>query len=187
MRHLNTVNSEGGPMLLMDARAARAWRGIEADGSDYERAGKVFEETPVPGGVLSLGEDQAIVWNMGGSGTAHVFVDTAEHLVILRAWLDNPHDLETLFEMAALPWSEAVPFATLDIPSGVLAVLWAPESGECIEDEDLDVVESKRPTGEMAIDSSGLLVSMPSGHYQCLHDEVHAARGNARRCHLLRR
>lgn len=188
MQYLDNVDSEGGPFLIADAEVARAWRGSEEGGADYERACRVFEDTPdLPGSQISIGQGLAIIWDTEGAGTADVFLGKRNYIVIVRAWLDDQDDsdeMETISALAELPMNEAMQIGLLTITSGVLAILWSPESGGCIED--LDVDESERPTGEMATDSSGLLVKIAKGSYSCLHDEIETAGASARRCHLVK-
>ena len=185
MKYLDNVDSEGGPLLIADAEVARKWRG--SGNSDYDRACQVFiDDSSIQGHMVSIRQKQGLVWEIGGAGTADVFLDRSDHLIVVRAWLDDPADeMSTLFTLAALPRTEVISLGSLEITSGVLAILWAPESGECIES--LEVVECERPTGEeMMSESSGLLVALPNGIYSCLHDEVKGLDGEARRCHLTR-
>ena len=115
-----------------------------------------------------------------------MFLDGSDRLLLVRAWLDDEQDLEdetsALTELARLSLNAQASIGVLEITCGVLAILWAPESGACIET--LDVVGSMRPTGEMAIDGTGLLVGLPNGRYECVSDEVDGPVGSARRCHL---
>ena len=90
-------------------------------------------------------------------------MDGQGNLTFIRAWLDEPEG------------------ATSDDELGTIT---SPESGECIES--LDIRDSERPSGDMATDSSGLLVRVANGHYESLHDEIELAEVSARRCHLIR-
>jgi len=191
VKYLDAVNSEGGPFLIADAEIAHHWRGTEEGGTDYRRACQVFLTFPEPpGALIPVGPGQALVWEPEGAGTGDVFIDGQGHLTIVRAWLDEPDgadtddELRTVTTLAGLPLNEAVSLGSLEITSGVLAILWSPETGECIEA--LDVEESERPTGEMATDSSGLLVRVAKGSYTCLHDEFELEKVSARRCHLIK-
>jgi len=191
MQYIDNVNSEGGPFLLADATVARDWRGSDGDGSDYERACRAFLSDPEPPGVfVTVGAGQALFWESFGAGTVDVFMDELGNLTIIRAWLDEPEgadaddELRTIAELVKLPLGKTTLLGSLETTSGVLAILWSPESGACIES--LDIEESERPTGEMATDSSGLLVRVANGRYACLHDEFELANVSARRCHLIR-
>ena len=191
MKYLDAVNSEGGPFLIADAEIAHNWHGTEKGGSDYERACQLFSTDPEPPGLfIPVGAGQALLWEPYGAGTGDVFMDEQGNLTIIRAWLDEPagadadDELRTITRLVQMPLGDSVPLGSLEILSGVLAILWSPESGECIEA--LDVEESERPTGEMATDSSGLLVRIAKGRYACLHDEFELADVSARRCHLIR-
>lgn len=191
MEYIDYVDSEGGPFLMADAIIMRDWHGSDGDGSDYERACRALRADPEPpGALISVGLEQALVWNPYGAGTGDVFINERGDLTIIRSWLDEPDgastddELKTVTTLAELPLGEVTAFGSLRITSGVLAILWAPESGECIEV--LDVEESERPTGEMATGSSGLLVRVAKGSYSCMHDEFELADVSARRCHLIK-
>ena len=191
MRYIDSVNSEGGPFLLADAIVMRDWHGSGGDGSDYERACQLLQSDPEPpGALLPIGVGKALVWDPYGAGTGDVFMDEQGGLTIIRAWLDEHEgastddELRTVTTLATLPPTGATSLGSLKITCGVLAILWAPESGECIEA--LNVDESERPTGEMATDSSGLLVRIATGNYTCLHDEFELEKVSARRCHLIK-
>lgn len=191
MRYIDNVNSEGGPFLIADATVMRDWHGSDGDGSDYERGCRVLRSDPEPpGALIPIGTGEALVWNPYGAGTGDIFMDEQGSLTIIRAWLDEPEgadtddELRTVTILASLPLTEATSLGSLEITSGVLAILWAPESGECIGS--LDVDESERPTGEMATASSGLLVRIATGSYTCLHDESELEKVSARRCHLIK-
>jgi hypothetical protein len=184
LKYLDEVSTEGGLLLLADANTARAWHGTEEDGSDYQRACRLFENSAVPGSIIPVGQGQAILWDMEGSGTADVFLEEPDHLIIVRAWMDDNDEEAVLFSLAALPLQSTTNVGSLEITSGILAIMWATESGECIES--LNIRESARPTGNMASEDAGLLVQLPNGRYVCLHDEVEQEDNSARRCHLIR-
>lgn len=191
MKYIGNVDSEGGPFLVVDATLARHWRGSDGDGSDYERACDTLRaDSEPPGALIPIGVGQAIVWEPYGAGTGDVFMDDQGNVTIIRAWLDEPDGANTDDELRAvtalvvLPLNEPINLGSLEITSGVLAILWSPESGECIKS--LNIEESERPIGEMSSDSSGLLVRVAKGNYACLHDEFELADVSARRCHLIK-
>lgn len=189
MKHVGVVDAEGGPLLLGDAKVVRlAWRGTEGDGSDYERACKLLDG--VQGHSIALGAAQGLLWDMAGPGTADVFTDQLDGILIMRTWIENEIDIKAVFELAALPLTASTSLGSLRITSGLLVVLSSVESGKCLLASDLqslNVAESARPTGDMSTTSSGLLVRVPIGNYLCLHDEVELEDGqSARRCFLSR-
>src|SRR5579871_680659 len=92
MKYLGAVSSEGGPLLLADARLARDWRGSDEDGSDYARACDLFAGEERPGGPISIGQGQGIVWDLEDAGTADVFRVETGRIVLVGAWLDEPND-----------------------------------------------------------------------------------------------
>lgn len=86
--------------------------------------------------------------------------------------------------IAEIPSCVEVAIGSLEIGSGVLAIMWSAESGECIQS--LDVADYGRPTGPMSTGSSALLIKVPRGRYLCLHDELSLEDGqSAVRCNLM--
>ncbi|GEM_PF-1457532 len=196
MEYLDNVDSEGGPFLLADAAVARDWGGSGEDesnweGSDYGRACQALLGNPEsPGVFVPVGTGQALFWEPQGAGTGDVFMDGQGNLILIRAWLDEPEgatsddELRTITGLVEMPLGEPTFLGLLEVTSAVLAILWSPESGECIES--LDIGASERPSGDTATDSSGLLARVANGHYECLHDEIELAEVSARRCYLIR-
>ena len=196
MEYIDNVDSEGGPFPVADAEGIRIWRGAEEGSPEYEDTCQLFLTDPEPPGVfISVGTQDVLLWEPHGAGTGDVFVNQQGNIIIIRAWLDEPVEADTDDELAvvsalvSLPLNEPIELGTLEISSGVLAILWSPESGECIETSDIDsleISESARPSGEMSSDSSGLLVRMAAGSYTCFHDEVELGESSARRCHIVK-
>jgi hypothetical protein len=85
--------------------------------------------------------------------------------------------------LAEIAAANLVQIAELSIASGVLAILWAPEDGRAFDS--LDPVGL--PTGEMSMGGTGLALELAPGVYDCFHDAVANAAGDARRCHLVRK
>src|SRR5690606_3449181 len=144
------VSSEGGPYLIADAVNARNWRGI--DGSDYDELCSHLDA--LTDGVLSefrLASLRLLTWEPG-IGVADVLL--ADDQVVLV----HPSG-------ARLELSAAIDSASLEaeVESGVLAILWAPENGDCIRDQDLKIQEARPPSGLLAIDGSSLLVPVVPG------------------------
>ena len=74
MLSVGHVDSEGGPLLIGATSALGAWRGVEDDGADHERACRIFDRDPaLEGGLIEVGDQQALLREMGGAGTAFVF------------------------------------------------------------------------------------------------------------------
>lgn len=75
MKLIGAVSSEGGPLIFLNSSEASDWRGIEDGGDDYRRACALFEANPAPeGGLLGLrGGGQALLWEMGGGGSAEIY------------------------------------------------------------------------------------------------------------------
>jgi len=196
VEYINNVDSEGGPFLIADATVMIEWHGSDGDGSDYQHACDVLMTAPqLPAVLLPVGSGQALVWETEGAGTGNVFIKRRGELVIVRAWLDESDgddaddELESIMALAELPLNEPITLGSLNITSGVLAILWSPENGECIESLDISSLgddKSERPSGDMTTDASGLLVAIEIGNYTCLHDEIELGNASARRCHLIK-
>ena len=189
-RPLDTVSSEGGPLLIADAATAQNWRCFDEDkneGGDYQLACDALNAAPtLPGLELQISVSRFVVWEMGGSGTANVLRISGSEIMIVRTWLDEGNGLPTILELAALPVRKRHHFADLTVHCGVLAILWAPESGTCIETSDiLEIEDFQEPSGDIAISGSSLLVKLSNGNYSLFHDEVELASDeSALRCHI---
>src|SRR5205814_1954545 len=99
MKHVFSINAEGGPLLCLDARAATRWKGSEAGSADYKNLCARFDARPeLAATVLTVGEQPAVAWEMSGPGTADVFETGDGRIRIIRAWLDEetPEELEQL-------------------------------------------------------------------------------------------
>ncbi|MEO7715899.1 MAG: hypothetical protein ABIY70_06845 [Capsulimonas sp.] len=185
MEFLGIVSGEGGPLIIGDAAVVQQWRGIEDGGADYERCcAPLDRDANLQGYALAVGNGVALIWEMQGGGTADLFQKSPSEIVIVRTWLDRADDEEVVIDLLAVAPSIAPPvfLCEIAITSGVCAVLWSPEDGQCIES--MEVGESMRMTGEMAMEESGLMFPVTPGVYQCFHDEVAVEGGTARRCRL---
>ncbi|MEO5928910.1 MAG: hypothetical protein ABIR47_03160 [Candidatus Kapaibacterium sp.] len=183
---LGDVDSEGGPFLIADAAVARKWGGLEEKWADYNRAWDVLKNNPdVLAGEIMIGDARAVVWDARGPGTASLFRKNADHLILGRFWINEQDDfVPAARDCLAVGIERAVVFGTIEVTSGVLAILWTPESGSCIES--FIVPPDGRPAGEMGIESSSLLVEISPGTYRCLYDDFDREEWIFRRCHLLR-
>ena len=80
------VSSEGGPILVADFEALRSWRGAFHDSGDYERACDALGSNSLV--EIEVGDDQVLVWDIGGPGTAYLVWVSPEHVSIVRIWPD---------------------------------------------------------------------------------------------------
>jgi hypothetical protein len=185
MVHVGTASGEGGPFLLADARAVRAWHGGASN--DYEDLCKALDAAgPTWGLSWLLGANEATVWEPEGPGTVDVFASSEQSLLLVRG-LGFEGDWDAATRLAAgAPAVDAGLIGHVDVPSGVLAVLWSPENGACVTDEDL-IQGKSRPTGGLAIDGSSLLTRLPQGPYACFADLVRIPQGKALRCFIVPR
>lgn len=186
IKRIGDVNAEGGPLIYLDSKVAPHWHGIENGGMDYQRVCDFLEadDSHREGGIISINAHFAILWEMAGGGTAEVFQITKKYYIVVRSW---PLDLEDLMinsQLACLKGENPLKLGSINILSSFLIILWAPESGNCIGNP--ETLNPGRPTGEMAIDSAGLIVRCLPGVYEFTHDTVRSKYGDGRRCHIKR-
>lgn len=121
MKYLFSINTEGGPLLFLDAGDAKEWKGAEEGSTDYDNLCAVFGRTSeVAGFVIAVGGRSAIAWEMSGAGTADVFrEDTTGIIRIVRAWVqeDTPKELMSL---ASFESSSGQDIGEFEIISGVI-------------------------------------------------------------------
>jgi hypothetical protein len=184
MEELGIVNTEGGPLLLADFSIAQKWRGAEGDGLDYQRACALFDSNPnLEGGKITAASGQALLWEMGGPGTAAVFQLSKDHLVVVRVWPAKPTDDSLARIFAQLPTNRMVDLGQLAAPSGIVVIMWSVENGLCLQQADQYL---RRPSKSTAVDNSVLICSTGSAVFRCQHDFLETARGSSRRLHLRR-
>jgi hypothetical protein len=182
MKHLFYVNAEGGPLLCADVQVMRTWRGAMSGAPDYDALCAIFDAEPhCEGTVIEVAGRHAMAWEMGGAGTADVFRNNAGIIRIVRPWL-NDDITSTVEALATAVAHTQAAIGELAIPSGRLAILWAPESGETIPENGDAEVEEIRQT---SIACSAFVMRVAARRYACLHDEVSLASGDARRLTLV--
>lgn len=182
MKHLFSINTEGGPLLCLDARAATAWKGCEGGSTDYENLCARFDAQPELGAtMLTVGEHSAVAWEMSGPGTADVFDAGEGRIRIVRAWPDEdtPEEIE---QLASADAPSHVDVGEIQISSGLLAVLWGPESGQKIP---LSMERGVQRVPGTSVDDSAFVMKVPSRPFRCEHDEVRVRAALARRLTLI--
>lgn len=181
----NAINSEGGPFLIADGEIAQMWRGCEERGTDWQRAfDRLMQDPRLMAVEIEIGSEQGIIWDAFGAGTAFFFKKNEGHFILCRFWLYAGQNVESaVMECLSAGTEHSTPVGILRITTGTVAVLWAAESGACIES--LVVPDDNRPTGEMATGSSAFIGEMPVGEYRCLCDAVDMDRWMFRRCHFM--
>ena len=156
------VSSEGGPILIADFDALRSWKGVFHESGDYERAcTKLGADTLAE---IQVGSRKALVWDIGGPGTADIVLVNPKHISIIRIWPDgswSDQDCERAVLSAAAERFGSEELAQLHIHSGYLLALWAPE----------DMSAGGNPSGEsgipddLSIGDGGAFVKVPAGCY----------------------
>jgi hypothetical protein len=182
MKHVFSINAEGGPLLCLDARAATSWKGSQSGSTDYENLCARFDAQPeLAATVLTIGEHSAVAWEMSGPGTADVFEAAEGRIRIVRAWPDEdtPEEIE---QLASADAPSHVDVGQIEIPSGLLAVFWAPESGEKIP---LSTERDVQRVPGTSIDDAAFVMKVPSRRFRCEHDEVRVGAALARRLTLI--
>jgi hypothetical protein len=118
-----------------------------------------------------------------GPGAADVFAPSGTSLRLVQGlYFDGDWNV-AIRTAAAAPIGETNGIGHVDLPSGVLAVLWSPENGASVSDDDL-LRGNGRPGG-FAIDGSSLLTKLPPGRYSCFADMVRVTQGSALRCSVV--
>jgi len=184
MEYLFSINAEGSPLLCLDARAAESWKGSEDGAPDYDNLcaeiGTCSEFSAI---VRQIGGQRSAVWEMGGAGTADVFLRHDGAVVVVRAWLAENTDRE-LIKVAIGNPDYRLEMGTIDVPSGILAVLWAPESGERIPQE-LDTGVVRVPG--TAVRDSVFALKLPNVCFDSYDERVYIGMSEARRLTLIPR
>jgi hypothetical protein len=172
------VDSEGGPLLIADAELAKQWRGIAGNGPDYDRACAALGDAKrAPAGFVSIQSGAALVWDLGGEGTASVFCTGENELLIVRSWINDPLDENAVVSLAKYPANTIASIGELRVSSTSLVIAWATE----------DLGESLEASGKMWDTGNALLIRASDGIWNAEHEEVSDLHGqSARRLRLSR-
>ena len=163
MNHLFSLNAEGGPLLCVDASAATRWSGAEDGARDYTALCLAIDAQPeFSAKLMPIAGVSGVVWEMEGAGTADTFVYADGRIKIVRAWLIEGSNEEVMALTESEPVSR-VQLGVIDVPSGVLAVFWAPESGRRIP-QHIDAAFKR--IGGTAIAGSAFAVNATKSPYQ---------------------
>jgi hypothetical protein len=170
------VNSEGGPLLMVDLARAGAWRGVE--GGDYDAFIQTIDEAEDwVGSLLPIGGSKGFLWS-SSPGTTDIWCDElSDEVLLAKALID---DEEEIGRLAHAPWSVWTTHGIIDVASGWLLILWAPESGEDVE------VGSPRHALQIdaSVGGSGLIVRCQPGQYEVETDVIFSPNAQAERCRL---
>ena len=143
------VSSEGGPIILGDFEALRAWRGNSGSCTDYDTACQfVRRANPSP---IRIGDVDCLVWDFGGAGTGDIIRVSDAHVSVVRIWPDatwTEPQTEAAIVSAATARYGTSPMARLTFTSGYLLALWATE----------DASEFLAPRGEQGVPGPGLSI-----------------------------
>lgn len=181
------VGCEGGPLLLCDAEAFAAWGGAVLD-DDYEldpacdlhRATNVLhpsDDEELEAGAVRFGPHErhtGLVWQMDGAGTAEVATAGDTGVLVMRSWVRNtdaPHRYTT---GPAAPSRER-PAGGLDLPSGRLAVVWAPVAAADVTGLDSPTVPARLDVDHLV--GIGTLLRVRPGRYLVRHGSLEGTRG----------
>ena len=183
MDYVGTVSSEGGPFLLADGRAIRVWRGVQT--RDYEKlCDELSAAAPTWGIAVTVDGRDAVAWEPEGGCIAHMYSASPRSLVLVRVYTSELGRADSVRAAGIrAPVGAADHIGRIEIDTGVLAALWAPESGACVQDEDL-AGTSPRPSGALVIEGSCLLVRLASGRYRCSAESIDVEHGTVLRCRI---
>jgi hypothetical protein len=187
LEYCGAIDSEDGLLLFGDAAILHLWRGNNSEPIASTQLESALGDG-APGTNIPIAHKSGVIWDLEGPGTTDVFRDQMPGKIILvRSWLEDPLESETESEavlgLGSLSFSPDVAFAEFQIESGTLAILWPTESGECIRE--IGPFEYSLEKRDMMTASSGMLVPVEKGHYQCFHDNVETLQGEARRCTIV--
>ncbi len=149
-------------MLIGDFQSLKFWRGVSDDSGDYEKACETLGSEALS--QIQVGSHEAIVWDIGGPGTADIVRVSPVHISIVRIWPDaswSEEECEQAVIAAATDRFGTQELARLSIHTGYLLALWAPE----------DMAAAGPPAGEsgvpddLSIGDGGVYVQIPCGHY----------------------
>ena len=156
------VSSEGGPVLVADFEALRSWRGAFHGSGDYDRACRTLGAATVA--QIRVGSHEALLWDIGGPGTADIVLVSPTHISMVRIWPDaswSGEECEQAIVSAATERFGTDVLAQLSIRSGYLLALWAPE----------DMSLGGTPSGafgvpdDLSIGDGGAYIRVPLGCY----------------------
>jgi len=183
MDYVGTVSSEGGPFLLADGRAIRVWRGLQT--RDYEKlCDDLSAAAPMWGIAVTVDGRDAVAWEPEGGCIAHMYGTSQHSLVLVRVFTSELGRADAVRDAGIrAPVGATDDIGRIDIDSGILTVLWAPESGACVLDKDL-AGTNPRPSGTVVIEGSCLLVRLEPGRYRCAADSVDVEDGTVLRCRI---
>lgn len=179
MRYVGSVSAEGGPLLLIGSEAAPSWRGVE--GADYDRTCALFDAGELKeGSAIDVGGHQALLWELEGAGTAHVFA-AVRGWTVVRAWLNEavPDEQGALKSLASLPSSHPRVLGRLDLSGQSILLAWATENISAIGA--LPQSPGEVRSRALAVGGSALYLGKGQGTYDVLHDTCGTEAGSCRR------
>jgi hypothetical protein len=183
MKIVGVVGGEGGPLLIIDARAAYRWGGI--DTNDYDRACELFDNDEQAEGMeVEVGDGHGLLWELKGPGVAYIVYD--ETLIcLIRMWIDEDVDeLDAVLDFSKKERShDAISIGRVMVDSQKIAVMWATENGSAIQSAlDLGVARDNRKT---SIDDASIVFDIDKTVCEGLCDTVKTKYGEARRLFLI--
>ena len=175
MENIGYVSTEGGPLLIVDFKSAPGWTGIEGD---YQRVTDRLNAGKNNYGIqVEIGGKPAVIWEMP-TGTADVWRDSEDSLILCRPWLDLNSDSDEV--LASLPPKDPTRIGRVRIYSGWVVVVWATETGE-------DIAANLPAEGrqlDLSVGSAGVIARLGPGEYDCCSDRVALGSESAVRCFI---
>lgn len=188
----DSMNASISLLLVDGAAAAEAWKGVDPD--DFEAIEKTAGTMGRLAGDLDtgkatsfkLGKTSGIGFQLSvGKGIAHVF-RAKDRLVIAEGFVDDVENPEFLGWVAGPPSQNATDGGTLDVTSGVLALLLPGGAYEDLPNRLKQTIDEKS-AARIGSDSPGLLVKVAPARYRLLVEpETTGAFGQAARALLER-
>ncbi|MBI0329104.1 hypothetical protein [Burkholderia plantarii] len=182
MKIMGSVGAEGGPLLIIDAKLAYRWGGVDTD--DYDRACTLFDENGRAEGMeVRVGDANGLLWELNGPGLAYIINEGV--VCLIRAWLNEGVDeLAAISRFAEIERDKnSATIGVLAVKSKKIAVMWAAESGDAIQSAiDFEVDRDNKKT---SINDSSIVFSVEKEFYEAFCDTVSGEHGRARRIFLI--
>jgi hypothetical protein len=172
---IGTIQSLGGPLLILPTRAAANWSGGDGDGPYFQLLDDVSGNETVS---WPAQDPVAVAWNIEGPGTTHVFEVGEEHYVLLKVASWENDDVTD----GAVERSCADSMPPPGEPTGVLAVehagmlaFWAALDGPLAE------------TDADGAALSAVRIPAPPGEYDVFVDRLEVPEADVQRMTIRRR
>lgn len=172
----------------MDANCLNNWQGLETP--ELEILGNT-ENLDNFSTILNIGACSILLWDIGGPGTADLFGDDG-NLILVRVWLDDESldendNILKISNIARFETKNNSFMGIIPVESGILCVLWVEESGIGVDATPPETdTKTWVPEESQWMSGAGRFVRVVPGKYACYTDELEGDDFNATRLHMIR-